>query len=38
MDSPELTHDDYIVAWICPLEVEQIAAILMLDERYPRLA
>jgi nucleoside phosphorylase len=31
------THDDYTVAWICPLEVEQIAAILMLDEQHPRL-
>jgi nucleoside phosphorylase len=37
MDSAELTHDDYTVAWICPLEVEQIAATLMLDEPHPRL-
>jgi nucleoside phosphorylase len=37
MDSPELTHDDYTVAWICPLEVEQIAATLMLDEEHPHL-
>jgi nucleoside phosphorylase len=37
MDGPKLTHDNYTVAWICPLEVEQIAAILMLDEQHPRL-
>ncbi|KAL3306132.1 purine and uridine phosphorylase [Colletotrichum asianum] len=30
-------HDDYKVAWICPLEVEQIAALEMLDEEYPAL-
>ncbi|KAF7136844.1 hypothetical protein CNMCM5793_006414 [Aspergillus hiratsukae] len=32
-----LTHDDYTVAWICPLEVEQIAAIRMLDSEHERL-
>ncbi|EQB54037.1 hypothetical protein CGLO_06170 [Colletotrichum gloeosporioides Cg-14] len=30
-------HDDYKVAWICPLEVEQIAALEMLDEEHPSL-
>jgi nucleoside phosphorylase len=32
------THDDYTVAWICPLEVEQIAAMVMLDHEHPRLS
>ncbi|KAI5206737.1 ankyrin repeat protein [Aureobasidium subglaciale] len=32
-----LAHDDYLVAWICPLEVEQVAALHMLDERHQRL-
>ena len=32
-----LTYDDYTVAWICPLEVEQIAAMEMLDEEHERL-
>ncbi|OBT38973.1 hypothetical protein VE00_10816 [Pseudogymnoascus sp. WSF 3629] len=32
-----LTHDDYTVGWICPLEVEQIAALEMLDEEHERL-
>ncbi|KAI5247576.1 Pfs, NACHT and ankyrin domain protein [Aureobasidium subglaciale] len=32
-----LTHDDYLVAWICPLEVEQVAALCMLDNRHKRL-
>lgn len=31
------THDDYTVGWICPLEVEQIAALEMLDEEHERL-
>jgi nucleoside phosphorylase len=35
--STKLTHDDYIVGWICPLEVEQIAALVMLDEKHERL-
>lgn len=34
---PTLTHDDYVVGWICPLEIEQIAALLMLDEHHERL-
>ncbi|PGH31047.1 hypothetical protein GX50_06155, partial [[Emmonsia] crescens] len=33
----KLTHDDYTVAWICPLEVEQIAAMIMLDSEHERL-
>lgn len=32
------THDDYTVGWICPLEIEQIAALEMLDEEHERLA
>lgn len=35
--STKLTHDDYTVGWICPLEVEQIAALVMLDEKHERL-
>ncbi|KAK1843637.1 nb-arc and tpr domain protein [Colletotrichum chrysophilum] len=30
-------HDNYKVAWICPLEVEQIAALEMLDDEHPAL-
>ncbi|KAF9630381.1 hypothetical protein BFW01_g943 [Lasiodiplodia theobromae] len=37
MAEPELSHDDYTVAWICPIEVEQIPAILMLDTEHHRL-
>ena len=33
----KFTHDDYTIAWICPLEVEQIAAIQMLDCEHERL-
>ncbi|KAH7142703.1 ankyrin repeat protein [Dactylonectria estremocensis] len=33
----KLSHDDYTVGWICPLEVEQIAALEMLDEEHVRL-
>jgi nucleoside phosphorylase len=33
----KLTHGDYTVGWICPLEVEQIAALEMLDEGHERL-
>ena len=33
----ELTHDDYTVAWIAPLEVESIAARLMLDTKHEKL-
>lgn len=32
-----LNHDDYTIGWICPLEVEQIASLKMLDEIYERL-
>lgn len=31
------SHEDYTVVWICPLEVEQIAALEMLDEEHSRL-
>ncbi|KAF4486038.1 Nephrocystin-3 [Colletotrichum fructicola Nara gc5] len=33
----ERSRDDYKVAWICPLEVEQIAAMEMLDEEHPAI-
>lgn len=33
----KLRHEDYTVGWICPLEVEQIAALEMLDEEHERL-
>lgn len=33
-----LNHDAYRVGWICPLEVEQIAAMAMLDEEHEPLA
>jgi nucleoside phosphorylase len=33
----KLTHDDYTVAWIAPLEVESIAARLMLDAKHEKL-
>jgi nucleoside phosphorylase len=33
----KLTTDDYTIGWICPLEVEQIAAMEMLDEEHERL-
>ncbi|KKZ68821.1 hypothetical protein EMCG_00985 [[Emmonsia] crescens] len=32
-----LTRDDYTVGWICALEVEQTAALEMLDEEHDRL-
>ncbi len=32
-----LSHDEYTVAWVCPLEVELIAALEMLDEEHERL-
>ncbi|KAL1859878.1 hypothetical protein Plec18167_006350 [Paecilomyces lecythidis] len=31
---PKLSHGDYTVAWICPLQIEQIAALHMLDEEH----
>ena len=37
MPPRKLTHDAYRVGWICPLEVEQIAAMEMLDEKHERL-
>jgi hypothetical protein len=37
MAKRKLAHDDYTVGWICPLEVEQIAALEMLDEEHERL-
>lgn len=30
----KLSHDDYKVGWICPLEVEQTAALVMLDQEH----
>ncbi|KAF7118130.1 hypothetical protein CNMCM5793_007523 [Aspergillus hiratsukae] len=33
----KLTHDDYTVGWVCPLEVELIAALEMLDEEHAPL-
>lgn len=33
----KLKHEDYTVGWICPLEVEQVAALEMLDEEHERL-
>ncbi|THX36906.1 hypothetical protein D6D10_06297 [Aureobasidium pullulans] len=38
MGDKKLTHDDYTVAWICPLEIEQIAALEMLDTEHPKLS
>jgi len=32
-----LSHDEYTVAWVCPLEVELIAALEMIDEEHERL-
>ncbi|KAJ5082083.1 Ankyrin repeat protein [Penicillium argentinense] len=32
-----LNHNAYEVAWICPMEVEQIAAMEMLNEEHERL-
>ncbi|KAM3503157.1 hypothetical protein MY10362_004368 [Beauveria mimosiformis] len=37
MPLKRLNRDDYRVAWICPLEVEQIAAMEMLDEEHETL-
>uniref|UniRef100_A0A8H7TQ33 Nucleoside phosphorylase domain-containing protein n=1 Tax=Bionectria ochroleuca TaxID=29856 RepID=A0A8H7TQ33_BIOOC len=33
----ELSAESYRVGWICPLEVEQLAAMHMLDEKHERL-
>jgi nucleoside phosphorylase len=35
--APKLNPESYTVGWICPLEVEQIAALEMLDEEHERL-
>lgn len=35
--STKLTHNDYTVGWICPLQVELIAALEMLDEEHEKL-
>lgn len=37
MPKKTLSYEDYTVGWICPLEVEQIAALEMLDEEHERL-
>lgn len=37
MPPKSLSHDAYRVGWICPLEVEQIAAMDMLDEDHDSL-
>ncbi|KAB8275313.1 nucleoside phosphorylase domain-containing protein [Aspergillus minisclerotigenes] len=37
MDRRKLTPQDYTVGWISPLEVEQTAALLMIDEEHERL-
>jgi hypothetical protein len=34
MSAVKLRHEDYTVGWICPLEVEQIAALEMLDKDH----
>lgn len=34
MSPRRLDHEAYRIAWICPLEVEQIAAVEMLDEEH----
>ncbi|SCO90008.1 uncharacterized protein FRV6_14136 [Fusarium oxysporum] len=36
-DTEKRSHGDYTVAWICPLEVEQVAALEMLDEEHEQL-
>src|SRR5450755_1931994 len=33
----KLKAEDYTVGWICPLEVEQVAALEMLNEEHGRL-
>jgi hypothetical protein len=32
-----LTYKDYTVGWICALELEQAAAVALLDSEHPRL-
>ncbi|KAL7904346.1 hypothetical protein GGI35DRAFT_472426 [Trichoderma velutinum] len=38
MPPKKLTPDSYRVGWICPLQVEQVAAMQMLDEEHAPLA
>ena len=38
MASEKLTHQSYRIGWICPLEVEQLAATEMLDVQHEPLA
>ncbi|THY46858.1 WD40 repeat-like protein [Aureobasidium pullulans] len=33
----KLTHEDYVVGWICPMRVEYTAALFMLDEEHETL-
>ena len=37
MSRKRLSHEDYTVGWICPLKVEKVAALEMLDEEHERL-
>ena len=37
MSKKRLSHGDYTVGWICPLKVEKVAALEMLDEDHERL-
>jgi hypothetical protein len=37
MPTKGLSRKDYTFGWICPLEVEQTAALEMLDEEHERL-
>jgi hypothetical protein len=37
MPKKRLSHEDYTIGWICPLELEQVAALEMLDEEHERL-
>ncbi|RPA78860.1 hypothetical protein BJ508DRAFT_328893 [Ascobolus immersus RN42] len=36
--SVKFRHEDYKIGWICPLEIEQDAALYMLDEKHQRLS
>ena len=37
MSKKRLSREDYTVGWICPLKVEKVAALEMLDEEHERL-
>jgi nucleoside phosphorylase len=37
LEPAKLSLEDYTVGWICPLEVEQVAALEMLDDEHERL-